>query len=50
MEAYFRLVPEDGRRGVHNFLGNLALPTIFLNDMMQGEVSRGRKIHVAAGR
>ncbi|MCX7281923.1 MAG: VacJ family lipoprotein [Alphaproteobacteria bacterium] len=29
--------------GVHNFLGNLALPTIFLNDMMQGEVSRAGK-------
>lgn len=43
VEAYFALVPEDGRQGVHNFLGNLALPTIFLNDMMQGEVSRGGK-------
>ena len=43
VEAYFRLVPEEGRRGVHNFLGNLALPTIFLNDMMQGEVSRAGK-------
>ena len=43
VEAYFSLVPEDGRRGVHNFLGNLALPTIFLNDMMQGEVSRAGK-------
>ena len=43
VEAYFSLVPEDGREGVHNFLGNLALPTIFLNDMMQGEVSRAGK-------
>jgi len=43
VEAYFSLVPEEGRRGVHNFLGNLALPTIFLNDMMQGEVSRAGK-------
>ena len=43
LEAYFSLVSEDGRRGVHNFLGNLALPTIFLNDMMQGEVSRAGK-------
>jgi phospholipid-binding lipoprotein MlaA len=37
---YFLLVPEPGRRGVHNFLGNLQLPTIFVNDMLQGEVSR----------
>jgi phospholipid-binding lipoprotein MlaA len=36
-------VPEGGRRGVHNFLGNLSLPTIFVNDMLQGEVSRAGK-------
>jgi phospholipid-binding lipoprotein MlaA len=40
---YFILVPEGGRRGVHNFLGNLSLPTIFLNDMLQGELSRAGK-------
>jgi phospholipid-binding lipoprotein MlaA len=40
---YFLLVPEPGRRGVHNFLGNLSLPTIFVNDMLQGEVSRAGK-------
>ena len=39
--VYFVLVPEAGRRGVHNFLGNLSLPTIFLDDMLQGEVARG---------
>src|SRR4051812_31129870 len=33
--VYFLLVPEDGRRGVHNFLANLALPTVFANDMLQ---------------
>lgn len=37
---YFLIVPEPGRRGVHNFLGNLSLPTIFVNDMLQGELSR----------
>jgi phospholipid-binding lipoprotein MlaA len=37
---YFLLVPEGGRRGVHNFLGNLSTPTIFVNDMLQGEVTR----------
>ena len=36
-------MPEPGRRGVHNFLGNLTLPTIFVNDMLQGEVSRAGK-------
>jgi phospholipid-binding lipoprotein MlaA len=40
---YFILVPERGRRGVHNFLGNLQLPTIFVNDMLQGEFSRAGK-------
>jgi phospholipid-binding lipoprotein MlaA len=40
---YFILVPEGGRRGVHNFLGNLSLPTIFVNDMLQGELSRAGK-------
>ena len=39
--VYFVLVPERGRRGVHNFLGNLSLPTIFMNDMLQGELTRG---------
>ena len=38
---YFFVVPEGGRRGVHNFLGNLSLPTIFVNDLLQGEISRG---------
>ena len=38
--VYFVLVPEGGRRGVHNFLGNLSLPTIFVNDLLQGEVKR----------
>lgn len=41
--VYFLLVPEPGRRGVHNFLGNLSLPTIFVNDMLQGEFSRAGK-------
>ncbi|HEY4075771.1 MAG TPA: VacJ family lipoprotein [Rhizomicrobium sp.] len=44
---YFIAVPERGRRGVHNFLGNLSLPTIFLNDMFQGELKRGSQ---SAGR
>ena len=38
---YFVLVPEPGRKGVHNFLGNLSLPTTFINDIFQGETTRG---------
>ena len=38
---YFILVPDGGRRGVHNFLGNISDPTIFINDMLQGELKRG---------
>jgi phospholipid-binding lipoprotein MlaA len=37
---YFILVPEKGRRGVHNFLGHLSLPIIFVNDVLQGEGTR----------
>jgi phospholipid-binding lipoprotein MlaA len=39
--VYFVLVPDGGRRAVHNLLGNLSLPTIFLNDALQGEAARG---------
>ena len=38
---YFVVVPEGGRRGVHNFLGNLSKPTILVNDLLQGELDRG---------
>lgn len=41
--VYFLLVPEPGRRGIHNLLGNLSLPTIFVNDLLQGEFSRAGK-------
>jgi len=43
LDLYVSVVPEPGRRGVHNFLGNLELPTIFVNDMLQGDVSRAGK-------
>ena len=43
VRRYLLVVPEGGRRGVHNVLGNLSLPTIFVNDMLQGEVSRAGK-------
>jgi phospholipid-binding lipoprotein MlaA len=34
---YFYLVGDSGRRAVHNFLQNLSLPTVFVNDVLQGE-------------
>ena len=41
--VYFVLVPPGGRRGVHNFLGNISKPTIFVNDLLQGEFIRGSR-------
>jgi phospholipid-binding lipoprotein MlaA len=38
---YFVLVGDSGRRGVHNFLNNLTKPTTFVNDVLQGETTRG---------
>jgi phospholipid-binding lipoprotein MlaA len=38
--VYFFLVPQGGRRAVHNFLQNISLPTVFVNDILQGEARR----------
>jgi phospholipid-binding lipoprotein MlaA len=38
--AYFYVVPEGGRRAVHNLLQNFAAPNIFVNDVLQGEARR----------
>jgi phospholipid-binding lipoprotein MlaA len=38
--VYFFLVPQGGRRAVHNFLQNISLPTVFVNDVLQGEARR----------
>lgn len=38
--VYFALVPAPGRRGVHNLLVNLSLPTTLGNDILQGEFKR----------
>lgn len=38
--VYFFLVPQGGRRAVHNFLQNVSLPTVFVNDILQGEAKR----------
>jgi phospholipid-binding lipoprotein MlaA len=39
--VYFLLVPDAGRVGVHNFLSNLTKPTTLVDDLLQGEVTRG---------
>ncbi len=39
VERYLAL-PDGIRRGVHNFLRNLSAPTIFVNDVLQGEPER----------
>ncbi|HEY4940062.1 MAG TPA: VacJ family lipoprotein [Rhizomicrobium sp.] len=38
--VYFYLVGDGGRRAVHNFLQNVALPDVFVNDLLQGETRR----------
>jgi phospholipid-binding lipoprotein MlaA len=38
--VYGEAVPEVGRRGVRNFLDNLASPLVFLNDLLQGQTDR----------
>lgn len=38
--VYFLLVPDKGRRAVHNFLQNISLPTVLVNDILQGEARR----------
>ena len=39
--VYFVLVPDPGRRAVHRFLENLTLPTTLVNDLLEGQVTRG---------
>jgi phospholipid-binding lipoprotein MlaA len=38
--VYMETVPDPVRAGVHNFLTNLESPTIFINNVLQGEVAR----------
>jgi phospholipid-binding lipoprotein MlaA len=39
--VYFVLVPDSGRRAVHHFLENLTLPTTLVNDLLEGQFTRG---------
>ncbi len=36
-QGYVAVVPKPAREGVHNFLGNLDQPVIFINKVLQGE-------------
>lgn len=38
--AYVEDFPEGARRAIHNALNNLGLPTVFVNDLLQGNLSR----------
>ncbi len=38
--VYFFLVPDGGRRAIHNALQNISAPTVFVNDVLQGEAHR----------
>lgn len=39
-QAYGFLVPDPAKKGVRNFLDNLASPLVFINDVLQGERER----------
>lgn len=40
-KRYVEYVPSFIRTGVHNFLSNLAYPTVIVNDLLQGKVKQG---------
>jgi phospholipid-binding lipoprotein MlaA len=40
IKVYRFIVPAQGRRGLGNFAANLRSPVVFINDLLQGEVSR----------
>jgi phospholipid-binding lipoprotein MlaA len=46
-QIYEFTVPEPGRRGVTNFLGNLRAPVVFVNHLLQGE---GEQAGITLGR
>jgi phospholipid-binding lipoprotein MlaA len=41
IKTYRFIVPEAGRKHVDNFVNNLHTPVTFVNDVLQGELSRG---------
>lgn len=42
-KAYRATTPKAGRRGIRRFLANLGSPSVFVNDILQGEFSRAGK-------
>jgi phospholipid-binding lipoprotein MlaA len=40
IKTYRFIVPEGGRKSVDNFVNNLHTPVTFVNDILQGEISR----------
>src|SRR5690348_14069793 len=38
--AYFFIVPDGGRRAIHNFLQNVSLPTVFVNRSEERRVGK----------
>ncbi len=42
-KAYRATTPKVGRRGVRRFLANLGSPSVFVNDLLQGEFGRAGK-------
>ncbi len=42
-KAYRATTPKAGRRGIRRFLANLGSPSVFLNDILQGQFGRAGK-------
>ena len=42
-KAYRATTPKAGRRGLRRFLANLGSPSVFVNDLLQGEIGRAGK-------
>jgi phospholipid-binding lipoprotein MlaA len=39
-KTYVTVLPDDARRGIHNVLDNMKEPTLFFNNVLQGEFKR----------
>ncbi len=40
IKGYRAVVPAQGRKGIDNFLNNIRSPITFINDILQGEITR----------
>jgi phospholipid-binding lipoprotein MlaA len=41
-KAYVTVIPDDGRKAIHNVLDNMKEPTLAFNNLLQGEFTRAR--------